>query len=140
MNGKSFIDTNVVVYLFDADEPDKQRRARTVIRSAATAELVVSTQVLSEFYVTVTRKLPRPLDGVSAARAVDYLGRFEVVTVDKALVRSAIEASRTAQLSYWDALIVESAVGAGCARLLTEDLASGTTIGGILVENPFTTS
>lgn len=138
MIGRSFLDTNIAVYLFDAHEPAKQARARSVIRSADTRgnDLVVSTQVLSEFYVTVTRKLHQPLDAARAARAVEYLARFEVVTIDKATVRLAIETSQAAQLSYWDALIVESAAGSGCVRLLSEDLATGRTIRGVSVQNP----
>ena len=83
-----FVDTNVFVYLFDADEPAKQQRAREVVselmRSGA---LVLSSQVLSELYVTVTRKLAHPLEPATALRALADLAVYPVVAIDAALAR-----------------------------------------------------
>lgn len=62
MSDKTFLDTNVLVYRFDDDEPAKQARAREILDTEGPrGSLVLSTQVLQEFYVTVTRKLARPL-------------------------------------------------------------------------------
>ena len=62
MASRTFFDTNVLVYLFDADSPGKQARAREALgERLADGAVVVSTQVLQEFFVTVTRKLARPL-------------------------------------------------------------------------------
>ncbi|MBE0622475.1 MAG: PIN domain-containing protein [Burkholderiales bacterium] len=67
---KSFFDTNVLVYLFDADSPEKRRKARALFQKHAEAgDILLSTQVLQEFYVAVTRKLARPLDAAAAAEA-----------------------------------------------------------------------
>ena len=134
---RTFLDTNVLVYLFDHDEPDKEARARDILEQAEPGELVLSTQVLSEFYVVVTRKLKRPLDAAQAAHAVDLLSLLPVVPLDPTLVKAAIQTSRSAQLSYWDGLIAASAAAAGCERLLTEDLNDGQVIGSVRVENPF---
>ena len=85
-----FVDTNVFVYLFDAGAPAKQQRAREVVGELARARsLVLSSQVLSELYVTVTRKLAEPLPVEQALRAVDDLAAFPVVAVDAALGRRA---------------------------------------------------
>lgn len=137
MSAKTFLDTNVLVYLFDDDEQDKQECAREILEDAEPGELVLSTQVLSEFYVTVTRKLAQPLGPTLAAEAVDWLGLLSVVSTDTALVRSAIQTSRSSQLSYWDGLVVAAATRAGCERLLTEDLNDGQQFGSVQVENPF---
>lgn len=134
---RTFLDTNVLVYLFDHDEPDKEARARGILEQAEPGELVLSTQVLSEFYVVVTHKLKRPLDAAQAAQAVDWLSLLEVISPDPALVKAAIQTSRSSQLSYWDGLIVASAAASGCERLLTEDLNDGQLIGSVRVENPF---
>ncbi|HEY5343552.1 MAG TPA: PIN domain-containing protein [Solirubrobacteraceae bacterium] len=134
---RAFLDTNVLVYLFDHDEPDKEQCARDILEQAEPGELVLSTQVLSEFYVVVTRKLKQPLDAAQAAQAVDWLSLLGVVTLDPALVKAAIQTSRSSQLSYWDGLIVASAAAGGCERLLTEDLNDGQVIGSVRVENPF---
>jgi predicted nucleic acid-binding protein len=137
MSAKTFLDTNVLVYLFDNDEQDKQECAREILEDAEPGELVLSTQVLSEFYVTVTRELAQPLEPALAAEAVDWLGLLRVVSTDIALVKSAINTSRAAQLSYWDGLVVAAATRAGCERLFTEDLNDGQRFGSVQIENPF---
>jgi predicted nucleic acid-binding protein len=134
---RAFLDTNVLVYLFDHDEPAKTRRARDVLAQAKPGGLVLSPQVLSEFYLVVTRKLKRPLDPAVALQAVDWLSLLRVVALDPALVKAAIQTSRSSQISYWDALIVASAAAAGCERLLSEDLNDDQLIGSVRVENPF---
>lgn len=137
MSASTFLDTNVLVYLFDHDEPSKQQRAREILESGESGEFALSTQVLSEFYVTVTRKLARALDPARASEAVDWLGSFSVIFTDTELVKSAIRLSRTVQLSYWDGLVVAAANRARCVRLLSEDLNDGQRIGSVRVENPF---
>ena len=137
MTGRSFVDTNVIVYLFDDGEPAKQERARRLIADPDSPPLVVSTQVLSECYVTLTRKLEHTLDLPTARVAIERLGQWPVVQTDTALVLAAIETSEQQRLSLWDAMIIEAAAAADCKRLLTEDLQHGATIRGIQIENPF---
>jgi len=137
-NDRSFVDTNVFVYLFDADAPQKRAVARRLLDDGAAAgRLVLSTQVLKEFYVTVTRKLAAPLAEDDALEATRSLGELPMVQVDPELIYAAISLSRRHQLSFWDALIVRSAVAADCKRLLSEDLQHGQEIDGVQVENPF---
>ena len=131
-----FVDTNVLVYLFDADAPAKQARARELLHEEKD-RLVVSVQVLGEFYVTVTRKLADPLTPEAAAQAVDELCRFQVRAVHPGLVRAAVRRSQFSSTSYWDALIVETALDAGADVLFTEDLQDGQEIDGLRVVNPF---
>jgi predicted nucleic acid-binding protein len=134
---RTFLDTNVLVYLFDGDEPAKAKRTRELLERAKPGQLVLSAQVLSEFYVVVTRKLERPLDADTATHAVDWLSLLRVVPLDVQIVKAAIRTSRSSQLSYWDGLIVASAEAGRCGRLLTEDLNDGQQIGSVRVENPF---
>jgi predicted nucleic acid-binding protein len=134
---RAFLDTNVLVYLFDHDEPAKTQRAQQLLEQAKPGELALSAQVMGEFYVTVTRKLARPLDTARAVEALEWLSLLRVVALDAALVKTAIKTSRDAQISYWDALIVAAAGAAGCTRLLSEDLGDGQLIGAVRVENPF---
>lgn len=133
---KVFLDTNVVVYLFDRDTPGKQARARQILDEDR-ASLVISTQVLQEFYVTVTRKLGTPLAEREAAAAVEDLMALEVVVIDVPLIRAAMDMSRKRRLSLWDSLIVEAANANGCRRLLSEDFQEGARFGPTTVENPF---
>ena len=141
MTGKTFIDTNIAVYA--VDESPAQQRKHAIALTALTdnpSELAVSTQVLQEFYVVVTRKLVVPLDEKRAAAAVHGLAELAVVGTDTPLVLAAIETSRDTGLALWDALIVEAARQAGCARVLTEDLSHGQVIRGVRAENPFLNS
>lgn len=131
-----FIDTNVLVYLFDADSLDKQARSRAVLDDFAESA-ILSTQVLSEFYVAVTRKLGKPLPEDQAQAAFEALCELEVRPVHLNLVKSAIRRSRASQLSYWDALIVETALEAQATVLMTEDLQHGQQFGRLQVVNPF---
>ncbi len=133
---RAFLDTNVVVYAYDRSEPEKRRRAIEIL-GVGGPQLAVSTQVMAEFFVVVTRKLSPPLDLDSAAAVVADLKEFEVITTDAQLVERSISTSREHQLSLWDALIVEAAVLGGCDVLYTEDLSEGATIRGVEVVNPF---
>ena len=130
------LDTKVLVYLFDADAAEKQARARELLRSERD-RLVLSVQVLGEFYVTVTRKLSVPLPADAAADAVDALCELHVHALHPEHARCAVRRSRSSRLSCWDALIVESALGAGADVPYTEDLKHGKAIDGLRIVNPF---
>ena len=132
----SFVDTNVFVYLFDSDSPAKRAIARVLLDNHA-EKIVLSTQVLSEFFVVVTRKLGKPLSPEHAMEALEDLHTFRVRSIHAQLALSAARRSMSSQLSYWDALIVESALEAGAAMLITEDLQHGQTFAGLRVVNPF---
>jgi predicted nucleic acid-binding protein len=134
----SFFDTNLLVYLFDSSAPEKQRRAREVLSERAKRdEVLLSAQVLEEFYVAVTRKLATPLSSDQAERLVRDFAAFPVVGLDAPLVVAAVVLARRHKLSLWDALIVVAAKAGGAAELLTEDLQHGQTLEGIRVVNPF---
>jgi predicted nucleic acid-binding protein len=138
MSGKTFLDSNILVYSVDESPAEKAKHERAVeLLSAQPENLVVSTQVLQEFYVVTTRKLKNPLSEEVAARAVRGIAKLDVVGVDVPLVLSAVDTSRTAQVSLWDALIIEAASRAGCERVLSEDLNEGRVIRGVRIENPF---
>ena len=133
-----FFDTNILVYLFDADAPAKRDRAREVFSSEVEAgRFVTSTQVLQEFYVAVTRKLSVPLAAEEAEEAVTALAELPVTSVDPRLILQGIRRGREMQVSFWDALIIEAALAAGAGRLLTEDLQHGREVTGLKIENPF---
>jgi predicted nucleic acid-binding protein len=135
---KVFLDTNVLVYLFDAGAPAKQAAARELLATRGEAgEVVLSTQVLQEFYVAVTRKLAKPLEEQTAADALRDLAAFPIVQIDSDMVFSAAQRSRADRMSFWDALIVEAALSSGAALLCSEDLQAGRKFDGLEVVNPF---
>jgi predicted nucleic acid-binding protein len=134
--GKAFLDANILVYAQDRDSPAKRRRSREVIAALAEAGTgVISTQVLQEFYVAVTRKLgvaPLAAKGVMQTFKV-----FEIVQTSPDLIEHAIDCSVLNGISFWDALIVAAAAASGCAIVYSEDLNPGRTILGVRIENPF---
>lgn len=138
MNDRVFLDTNVLAYLLDPSEPVKQARAlERLDAERRERELVVSTQVLQELYVALTRGSTPITSPERAEAAVRAASRYLVVGIDTALVLDAIRTSRTWKVSFWDALVLGAANGAGCARVLSEDLSHGQRYGDVVVENPF---
>jgi predicted nucleic acid-binding protein len=131
-----FVDTNVLVYAFDDSERKKQLIAERLLENEA-REICVSTQVLQELYVALTKGRHPITPTEIAERAVREAAAYSVVQVDVPLVFSAIDASWKYRISFWDALIVRAAVQAGCGALLSEDLNDGQALDGIQIENPF---
>jgi predicted nucleic acid-binding protein len=136
MIDRVFLDTNVLVYLYDADTPERQRKARGVLERDS-VYFAISTQVLQEFYVTVTRKFAKSMAEEDVLIAMRRLRELPTVKVDVPMIFEAIDLGRRFQLSFWDALIARAALAAGCTRLLTEDLQHQMRIGDLTVENPF---
>jgi predicted nucleic acid-binding protein len=135
---KSFLDSNVVVYLFDQDSPEKKAAVQRLLQTeAATGNILLSTQVLQEFYVTVTRKLAQPLKPETALAAVTRFAALPLVTIDTALILSAIRRSQLDSISFWDSLIIDAALKGGAQRLWSEDLQHGRVVNGMRIENPF---
>ena len=137
MTERTFVDTNVWVYAVDEADPAKHARALALLTPSADSDFVVSTQVLIEFYVVVTRKLSVPVSGEDAQAMVDELAKLPVVSTDSQLVMAAMAGSREWGISLWDALIVRAAEVSGCDLVLSEDLTHGGVYGSVRVENPF---
>lgn len=133
---RAFVDTNIWVYAVDNADPVKRQRALAAIAPQPEADLAISSQVLSEFYTVVTRKLATPLSEEQAAQMVDRLAELPVVNVDADLVAAAIAGSRSWGISLWDSLIIRAAEVAGCELLLSEDLADGASYGSVRIANP----
>ena len=100
---------------------------------------IISTQVLQEFYVNVTRKIENPLPKSKARGIIENYLAWPVELNDAETMLSASEIEERYMLSFWDALIVASARNAKAEKILTEDLNHGQQIEGILIENPFVT-
>ncbi len=134
----AFVDTNVLVYAEDASAGRKHALARDLlVKLWNDADGVLSVQVLQELYVTLTRKVGKP---PSSAKALDivkeYLSWVVVDNTPKLLVAAASLQQR-AQISFWDALVVQAAIDAGCDRLYSEDLNASQRFGSLVVVNPF---
>lgn len=133
-----FVDTNVLVYAYDRADPGRHRKAQMTLKKLwLDQSLVLSTQVLQEFYVTVTRKLAQPL---SPQQARDIMRDYQIWPIQSlaaADVLAASELQEVEQLSFWDAMIVTAAQNAGATTLLSEDMQHGRRIGTLQIVNPF---
>lgn len=135
---RQFVDTNVLVYAHDVTAGDKHLRARALIEELwITREGCLSIQVLQEFFVTTTRKIPKPLEAPAVLRIIGDLARWHVHTPAVSDVLAAIDIHDRTGVSFWDAMIIRSAKELDCKTLHTEDLNSGQTYEGVQVRNPF---
>ncbi len=140
MNAKAFIDTNVLIYAHDVDAAAKHDVAKRVLQQLWSERAgALSTQVLQEFYVNVTRKIASPLSKKSARAVVNSYVIWCVDTTSEE-ISAAFRIEDEARIGFWDALIVAAALKAGADRILSEDLNNGQTISGVRIENPFVRS
>jgi predicted nucleic acid-binding protein len=136
MDRLAFFDTNIFVYADDASAPAKQERAiQLITQHQRSGLLVVSLQVLQEYFTAATRKLR--VDPETAQQKVQLLARARVVRFVEGDVIAAIELHRLNRISFWDALIVHAARVAGVDILYSEDLQHDAVFGGVRINNPF---
>jgi predicted nucleic acid-binding protein len=138
MRDNIFLDTNVLVYAHDLDAGDKHDVAAKIIYQLWESKNgVLSTQVLQEFYVTLTKKMPRSLNRVATRKILKEYFSWQVVINDLQIVFQASEIEEAYNISFWDALIVSAAYSKNVATIFTEDLNHGQYIEGIFIQNPF---
>ncbi|MGB5420985.1 MAG: PIN domain-containing protein [Desulfobacterales bacterium] len=138
MSGKVFLDTNVLIYAYDSDAGEKHTVAAAILRNLWETETgIVSVQVLQEFYVNVTRKIPNPLPKPKAREIIQSYRAWPIELNDIETIFAASEFEERYKLSFWDALIVAAACNANAEKILTEDLNHGQRIEGVFIENPF---
>jgi predicted nucleic acid-binding protein len=131
-----FVDTNILIYAHDRNARDKQSSSAELLRRLTLeGNGAISVQVLVEFYAAATRKL-----AISSQVAQEVIADFGVWTIHRPGHADLIRAAglhRRYKISWWDALIVNSALELGCAVLWSEDLTHGQRFGSMTVRNPF---
>jgi predicted nucleic acid-binding protein len=132
-----FVDTNILIYSLDLEpsQPEKTASAQEIL---AGNDIVLSVQVLQEFYVQATHArrsdaLPHDI----ATRLIEKWQRFRIQDNTVAVLQSALQLKERFQTSYWDAAILAAAKAARCHQLLSEDLNHGQDYDGVVVVNPF---
>jgi len=135
---KTFIDTNIIVYAYDETAGEKHQTAKRILVDLwKSGRGLVSTQVLQELYVTLTRKVPRPLQPARAAEIIEDMLTWDVVVNDGESIHQVIALEAQDKLSFWDALVVVAAVRGGAEILFSEDLQAGRILAGVRIVNPF---
>jgi predicted nucleic acid-binding protein len=138
MSGRTFVDTNILVYAHDTSAGAKHDVARSLVERLWHERTgAVSTQVLQELYVSLRRKAGRPLSRKEAHAVVtDYL-RWEVVVNNGQSILDAIAIEGRYGISFWDALVVQASRACGAETLYTEDLNDGQVYESVRVVSPF---
>lgn len=137
-SGLQFVDTNVLVYAHDVSAGEKYERASKLIEDLWENENgCLSIQVAQEFYTTITAKVKKPLKSETAAELLNALSAWRAHAPDMQDVLRAIEIQRRYQISFWDAMIIVSAIRLNCEILWSEDLNDGQVYDGVKVINPF---
>lgn len=133
-----FLDTNILIYAYDRSAGPKHTLAAQLMEGCWENENgCLSIQVLQEFFVIVTRKIAMPLDHHTARQIVADLAHWRLQAPEAGDLLQAIDLQQSYQLSFWDAMVVQSAVCLGCRQLLSEDLNHGQVYGDVQVINPF---
>jgi predicted nucleic acid-binding protein len=136
MKERSFIDTNVLIYADDRKDLKKQKGAIELLQSGwCSGNMVLSTQVLQEYFSAATRKLK--IEAEIAQRKIELLSNLEIAVIDQKDMIHAIEIHRLYSLSFWDALIVKMAQKTACVVLYSEEMQHGQRFGGVRIVNPF---
>jgi len=135
---REFVDANVLVYAFDSSAAAKQRAAQQVLEKLWESSTgCLSVQVLQEFFVTVTKKVAKPLAVEEATARVREFTAWKVFAPTADDVLAAIGLHTQAKIGFWDAMIVLAAAESGCDVLWTEDLTDGQVLRGVRIQNPF---
>ena len=128
MNGKAFVDTNVFIYLYSVDENEKRLRAENALENY---ECIISTQTLNEFSNFCIKKWKLTPSAVSSA-VTEMCTACTVKYVDENTVLQALEIHERYGYSFYDCLMLASALTNGCIYIFSEDMADGQIINGAL--------
>jgi predicted nucleic acid-binding protein len=135
---KIFVDTNIMIYAYDGSAGQKHVTAAAILSDLWRSGLgIVSTQVLQEFFVNVVNKIPKPLDKQQAREVVQDFLKWQVVVNGGDTIIEAIDIHLRYGYSFWDSMVIESAIAGGADLLLSEDLQNGQVISGVMIKNPF---
>jgi predicted nucleic acid-binding protein len=137
MPAADFLDSNILVYAYDASNPKKQTVAQALVERAVAGEALASTQVLAEFAATLLHKLSPPADPEAVTTILDALGPVKLIAPDAGMVRRAVEAHSAYGVHFYDGMILAAAERAGCERIWSEDLNPAQKYFGVTVTNPF---
>jgi predicted nucleic acid-binding protein len=134
MNGNVFLDTNIIIYAYSLSDSKKQTTASGVLLNY---DCVISTQVINEYCNVCFKKnlmrIPEILLDVD-----NILDICELVKIDEATIKQALSIKNSYGYSYYDSLILSSALESNCSILYSEDLQHGQVIENSLkIVNPF---
>ncbi len=137
MTARLFVDTNILIYALDPTDPEKRQVSADLLREAIRSRtLTLSPQSLNETYRVLTQR--RQLMPAEQARAyIRTLAPWAVAPLDAATTERAFVVQDQLKTSWWDSLLVASALAAECKLFASEDLQDGREIGSMRIASPF---
>lgn len=138
----ALVDTNVLVYSYDARFPEKRRIATALLRKGIQEDRVrIPHQAIIEFMAAVTRRLPTGDSILSEEEArrqtEEFLTEFVVLYPNETIVRTALRGTAAYRLSWFDAHLWAYAEYYGLQELISEDFQDGRLYGTVRAINPF---
>ena len=134
MKDKTFVDTNVFIYVYSKTEPEKKNIALEILKNQ---NIIINTQVINEFIWVMNRKFSVQMEKLKDL-GIKLLQRFEIALIDQRTIKQALDVAIGYKYSYWDSLIIASALQNGCSSLYSEDMQDGQVIEDSLkIMNPF---
>lgn len=141
MSDRVLVDTNIFVYAYDADAGEERTKAEAVVDPLWDQSTgVLPTQVLAEFFITITHRVKQPLSLTDAKQIIeDYRAAWSVFATTPDTILLAIDGVERHRLSFWDAMIWASAVINAVPKIYSEDMQHGQMIEGVRIETPLLT-
>lgn len=133
-----FVDTDIFVYAYDLSAGKKHETALELVRQLwISSQGCISVQVLQELFVSLTKKVNPPLDTELTAQIIRDLSTWQTYVPGKEDVHQAIEICHRYKISFWDAMIIQSAIRIGCRQIWSEDLSETQVYNQVRIINPF---
>jgi len=130
------LDTNILIYCIDNQSGKRHQHAKKLMQETMISDCVLTLQSLAEFFSASTRKGKMPKQD-AIAQVNDWMSLFPVINAMPTTLNMAMKAVREHQFSFWDAMILETAVQAGVTRLYSDNLQHRQSWKGMVIENPF---
>lgn len=135
---KIFVDTNVLVYAFDISAGIKHEKAVEIIEDCWRLENgIISSQVLEEFFMCLTKKIPVHIDSIIVKQIIKDFLKWKTVVIDGEIILEAIDIHNKYKYSFWDSMIIASAIEGGANIIFSEDFSNSHIIKDIVIKNPF---
>ncbi len=132
MSGEFFVDSNIWLYAFMDDTSPKHARALQLIDGDG---IVLSTQVLNEVCSNLIRKA-RYTETEIQQTIDNFRERYPILDVTPSVIRQASVLRESYKFSYWDSLVISTALDADCSTVYSEDMQDGLRVGGLVIKNP----
>lgn len=133
---KVALDTNILVYMDDSEDAERRDIAIDLLRRIPPEQILLPVQVLAEYYRVLTQKQGYPADEAREMLIV-WIETFGSIETTPDIIVAAADITATGEVSFWDAIVLASAISAGCRILISEDMRSGFNFSGITVVDPF---